>query len=113
MQMRGRHHDALSRAVFATAIAVVGISAGHVARATPRDTSVHAVQARRVRIPGRESDGIIHLMPSLQLAHPAGGWLQSTISVSFPYHAGSSLEASRIETSRVAMSTTPMALLSW
>ncbi len=55
MRMLGRHQDALARAVVATAVAVVvGISAGNVARATPKDTSVHTVQVGNISIAYRE-----------------------------------------------------------
>jgi pimeloyl-ACP methyl ester carboxylesterase len=54
MRMFGRHHDALSRAIAATAIAVFALLVGTVARATPRDTSVQTVQVGNISIAYRE-----------------------------------------------------------
>jgi pimeloyl-ACP methyl ester carboxylesterase len=54
MRMLDRHQDAFARAVVVTAVAVVGISAGNVARATPKDTSVHTVQVGNISIAYRE-----------------------------------------------------------
>ena len=55
MRTLGRHNSAFSRAVVgATAIAVVALPAGGVARAAPKDTSVHTVQVGNISIAYRQ-----------------------------------------------------------
>ena len=55
MRTLGRHNSAFSRAVVgATAIAVIALPAGGVARAAPKDTSVHTVQVGNISIAYRQ-----------------------------------------------------------